>query len=84
MQHDTDRPSTETDATPKVPAGHDVKTLVTPGDPAEAEAEAEEIATPGGEMPGANEADDKPDRDDADSDGKADKKPPASMTGLAG
>lgn len=61
MQDDQDRPSTETEATPKVPVGQDVKALVTPGDPAEAEADAEEFAAPGGEMPGANKADDKPD-----------------------
>ena len=78
MHDEKDRPSTETEATPRVPLGKDVKALVTPGDPAEAEGEAEEVAAPGGEMPGANEADDGED---------AGEKPgarSASTTGLAG
>ena len=78
MHDENDRPSTETEATPKVPAGKDVKALVTPGDPAEAEGEAEEVAAPGGEMPGANERDDGEDAAEKP-DGKS-----ASTTGLAG
>lgn len=41
MDHHDDRPSTETNATPKPPAGENIKNLVTPGDDASEEAEAE-------------------------------------------
>lgn len=41
-----DKPSTETVATPEMPSGNDVKALVTPGDDAGAEAEAEKVAAP--------------------------------------
>lgn len=46
MQNDNDRPSTETAATPKSPAGENMKNLVTPGDDSAKEAEADTI--PGG------------------------------------
>jgi hypothetical protein len=42
MAHDDrTRPSTETEATPKPPDGQNIKNLVTPGDDADVEAEAE-------------------------------------------
>jgi hypothetical protein len=60
MQDSNDLPSTETPATPRPPKGENVKDLVTPGDQSDEEAEAEEVAPPGGEMPGADEADPTP------------------------
>ncbi len=62
MQDDKVRTSTETSKTPVSPTGKDMKDLVTPGDNAATEADDQiEEAVPGGEMPGANEADPKPD-----------------------
>ncbi|MFC3693141.1 hypothetical protein [Chenggangzhangella methanolivorans] len=43
MQNDNDRPSTETAATPKPPAGENMKDLVTPGDDSKKEADADAI-----------------------------------------
>lgn len=60
MQDDQDRPLSETDATPKVPRGENVKDLVTPGGDADEEADAEQTAPPGGEMPGADETEANP------------------------
>lgn len=65
MQDDKDRPSTETTATPQPPKGADMKDLVTPGRNADIEADAQtEEAVPGGEMPGADEADEPANPDD--------------------
>ncbi len=55
MHGDRDRPLTGTDATPKVQRGENIKDLVTPGADADEEAEAEEIAPPGGQKVSANE-----------------------------
>ena len=49
MQNEIDRPSSETESTPKAPVGEDIKALVTPGDDAEHEAEAERPHTGAGE-----------------------------------
>lgn len=43
MQNGDDRPSTDTAATPKPPAGETMKDLVPPGDGPEREAEADTI-----------------------------------------
>lgn len=49
MQNETDRPSTETERTPKPAVGEDIKALVTPGDDADREAEVERPHTGAGE-----------------------------------
>lgn len=48
MQNDQDRPSSESPQTPRPPKGEDVKRLVTPGDDAAEEADAENTAPPPG------------------------------------
>lgn len=56
MQNETDLPSTETAVTPQPPTGENVKALVTPGDDAEREAEAERPHKGVGETDAANAA----------------------------
>ncbi len=55
MQDDQDRPLSESDATPKVSRGENIKDLVTPGGDADEEAEAEEAALPSGGKSGIGE-----------------------------
>ena len=54
MPHDQDRPSTETEKTLQPPAGENIKALVTPGDDAAEEADAE-IANAGNDTPDGGE-----------------------------